>query len=139
MAGICGVAKDLVVYPGGQSQFSALLEVNASFDRVAQAISFAREHPDQPLTVEQLAQKANPSPRQFARIFPEETNCTPAKVVAQLRVEAARIRVEDNRSESLEEIARATGFNDLERMWRAFLARSTSPRRACVESQRWKK
>ena len=69
---------------------------------------FARDHFDEPLTVEQLAEKANPSPRQFARIFPEE-------------------------------IARATGFNDLERMRRAFLARSASPRRACVESQRWKK
>ena len=92
-----GVAKDLVVYhrrPGAQSQFSAPLEVNASSDRVAQAISFAREHLDEPLTVEQLAEKANPSPRQFARIFPEETGCTPAKVVAQTPVEAARIRLE---------------------------------------------
>lgn len=45
---------------------------------------------------------------------------TPAKVVEQLRVEAARGRIEES-AEPLEAIARSVGFSDPERMRRAFI------------------
>jgi transcriptional regulator GlxA family with amidase domain len=118
------VAQDMVVFhrrPGGQSQYSALLELDTTSERIAKVMSYAREHLDEDLSVEILAERANLSPRQFARVFREETGKTPAKAIEQLRVEAARVRVEDNRSESLEEIARSVGFEDPERMRRAFI------------------
>jgi transcriptional regulator GlxA family with amidase domain len=118
------VAQDLVVFyrrPGGQSQYSTLLQVSGRSERIDLALAYARENLAKPLTVEDLAEHAHLSPRQFARVFREETGVTPAKAIEQLRVEAARIRVEDNSSESLEEICQTTGFGDLERMRRAFV------------------
>lgn len=118
------VAQDLVVYqrrPGGQSQYSALLDIDTRSERIALALSYAREHLSEPLSVDDLAAQSSLSPRQFARVFAQETGLTPAKAIERLRVEAAAVRIEANRAESLQEIANATGFNDLERMRRAFL------------------
>lgn len=117
------VAQDLVVFhrrPGGQSQYSALLEKSNESDRISASLAYAREHLDRSLSVDDLAIHASLSPRQFARIFKKETGMTPAKAIEKLRVEAARIRVEANFSESLEEISNAIGFKDPERMRRAF-------------------
>ena len=117
------VARELVVYhrrPGGQSQFSSLLEMDPPSTRISQALVYAREHLHEELDVDRLAEVACLSRRQFDRAFAAETGQTPAKAVEKLRVETARLRVEEG-SESLEAIARATGFADPERMRRAFI------------------
>ena len=62
------------------------------------------------------------SPRQFSRAFREETGQSPAKAVEHLRVEAARVLMEQGRL-SMDVIAKETGFADRERMRRAFLRR----------------
>ncbi|MBC2605597.1 GlxA family transcriptional regulator [Pelagicoccus albus] len=118
------VAQDLVVFhrrPGGQSQYSALLEVDSQSERIGRALTYARENLQDDLSIESLAEHACLSPRQFARVFKSETGQTPAKAIEQLRVEAARIRVETFPSESMADIAEITGFRDLERMRRAFI------------------
>src|SRR5450830_17482 len=117
------VARELVVYhrrPGGQSQFSNLLEMDPPSGRIRQALSFARDHLHEALSAERLAEIACLSRRQFDRAFSAETGQTPAKAIEKLRAEAARPRVEAG-EESLENIARAVGFDDPERMRRAFL------------------
>ncbi|MBH2882765.1 GlxA family transcriptional regulator [Serratia ureilytica] len=117
------VARQLVVYhrrPGGQSQYSLLLALNPSSDRMRTALSYAREHLHLPLSVADLADAACLSERQFGRLFRAETGQTPAKVIEQLRVEAARGRIEES-AEPLEAIARSVGFSDPERMRRAFI------------------
>lgn len=117
------IARKLVVYhrrPGGQSQFSALLELEPRSDRVKRALTHARENLRNPLSVEELAEAASLSPRQFSRIFREETGQSPAKAVESLRLEAARIMLEDGRH-PIETVARDTGFADRDRMRRAFL------------------
>src|SRR4029079_16195755 len=53
-------AQKLVVYrrrPGGQSQFSALLKMKRRDGRFSALLGWMREHLDQPLTVEQLADR----------------------------------------------------------------------------------
>ena len=75
---------------GGQSQHSALLEIDAKSDRVQNALQFARRNLTEDLTVEQLAAAACLSPRQFSRVFRAETGLSPAKAIENLRVEAAR-------------------------------------------------
>lgn len=117
------VARELVVYhrrPGGQSQFSALQDMDGGSDRIRRALTYAREHLHQELSVDLLAEVACLSRRQFDRAFTSETGQTPAKAIEQLRAEAARIRIEDSH-DTLEQIARGTGFGDAERMRRAFL------------------
>jgi transcriptional regulator GlxA family with amidase domain len=116
-------ARQLVVYhrrPGGQSQFSALLDLAPQSDRIRMALHFARDHLHEPLPVERLAEAAHLSPRQFGRAFLAETGQTPAKAVERLRAEAARPRVEDS-AEPLESIARAVGFADPERLRQSFI------------------
>lgn len=119
------VARELVVFhrrPGGQSQFSALQEMDGMSgqggDRIRTALTFARENLHQELTVDILAEVACLSRRQFDRAFSAETGQTPAKAIEQMRAEAARIRIEES-NESLEHIARVTGFGDADRMRRA--------------------
>jgi transcriptional regulator GlxA family with amidase domain len=117
------VARKMVVYhrrAGGQSQFSALLELDPKSDRIQTALAYAKEHLRSVLSVEELAQAAHLSPRQFSRVFRAETGKSPANAVERLRVEAARLMMESGRH-SLDEIAGDTGFGDRERMRRAFL------------------
>ena len=117
------VAKKLVVYhrrAGGQSQFSALLELEPKSDRIQGALAYAKRNLHTPLLVEQLAEVANLSPRQFSRAFRAETGQSPAKAVENLRVEAARLMLEQSRH-PLDVVANETGFADRERMRRAFV------------------
>ncbi len=117
------VARKLVVYhrrAGGQSQFSALLELEPKSDRIQSALTYAKRNLDKPLTVRQLAGAAHLSPRQFSRAFRAETWQSPAKAVEHLRVEAARLMMEQSRH-PIDVIARQTGFAERDRMRRAFL------------------
>jgi transcriptional regulator GlxA family with amidase domain len=126
------VAQKLVVHQrraGGQSQHSALLEMDAKSDRIQGALAYARRHLRDPLTVEALAEAAHLSPRQFSRAFREETGQSPAKAVEHLRLEAARVMVEQSRH-TLEAVAIETGFADPERMRRAFLRSFGQPPQA---------
>ena len=116
------VARTLVMFQrrsGGQSQHSALLELDAKTDRIQRALAFAKENLSAPLSVEQLAEAAHLSPRQFSRAFRAETGQSPAKAVENLRVEAARLMMDQGRH-SIDVVARETGFADPERMRRAF-------------------
>ncbi len=89
-----------------------MFELDAKSDRVQDALAFARNNLRQPLTVEQLAEAARFSPRQFTRLFRTETGQSPARAIENLRLEAARYMLEP----PVEEIARETGFGDRERM-----------------------
>lgn len=116
------VAKMLVLHhrrAGGQSQHSALLELDAKSDRVQDSLVFARRNLHEALSVEQLAEAARLSPRQFSRVFRVETGQSPAKAIENLRLEAARLALEQGRR-PIEAIAKETGFGDRERMRRAF-------------------
>jgi transcriptional regulator GlxA family with amidase domain len=116
-------ARQLVLYhrrSGGQSQFSSLLELKAPSGRFGPLLTWAREHLDAPLTVEDLAEQAGMSSRHFARAFIAETGTTPSKAVERLRIEVARQRVQSS-SEAIERVAELTGFGDPERMRRAFI------------------
>jgi transcriptional regulator GlxA family with amidase domain len=106
--------------PVGQSQFSALLELEPKSDRIQSALAYAKRNLDKKLTVGQLAEAAHLSPRQFSRAFRAETRQSPAKAVENLRVEAARLMMEQSRH-PIDVVAQQTGFGDRARMRRAFL------------------
>jgi transcriptional regulator GlxA family with amidase domain len=116
-------AQHLVVHtrrPGGQSQFSGLLELGGHSGRFEALVAWVKGNLDLPLTIEQMAEQVAMSPRNFSRAFVREVGTTPAKAVEQLRLEAARDAVEAGFG-SFDEIARRVGFGDPGRMRRAFL------------------
>jgi transcriptional regulator GlxA family with amidase domain len=131
-------AQLLVVYhrrPGGQSQFSALLELGRADGRFGTLLAWARERLDEPLPVERLADRAAMSPRNFSRAFKTETGMTPAKAIEHLRLEAARVEVEDG-SHPIDRVATLTGFGDMERMRRAFIRAFGQPPQAIRRASR---
>lgn len=131
-------AQQLVVHhrrPGGQSQFSALLEAGGVNGRFADLMDWARDRLAEPLGVERLADRAAMSPRHFARAFRRETGVTPAKAVERLRLEAARLRVESS-GEPIDRVAETVGFGDPERMRRAFLRAFGQPPQALRRAAR---
>jgi transcriptional regulator GlxA family with amidase domain len=126
------IARALVMYhrrAGGQSQFSTLLDIAPKSDRIQRALSHAKRHLRNPLSVDELAAAAALSPRQFSRLFHAETGRTPAKAVEHLRLEAARLMMEEGHH-PIEVIALETGFADRERMRRAFLRAFGQPPQA---------
>jgi transcriptional regulator GlxA family with amidase domain len=132
------VAQHLVVYhrrPGGQSQFSALLEADRPGSRFSPLLTWARERLGENLPVDRLAERAAMSPRHFARAFTAETGMTPAKAIERLRLEASRERVEAG-LEPIELVAAGTGFGDPERMRRAFIRAFGQPPQALRRAAR---
>ena len=126
------VAKGLVMHhrrAGGQSQHSALLELDAKADRVQTALAYAKRNLHLPLGNEDLARAASLSPRQFTRVFRSATGVSPAKAVEALRLEEARLLLEQSRL-PIEVVARKAGFGDGERMRRAFVRAFGEPPRA---------
>lgn len=118
-------AQALVTYmvrPGGQSQFSPVLERqklerSAKFRKLHQWIA---ENLERDLRVERLAERENMSTRNFHRLYSLTTGITPAKAVETFRMEAARELLETT-SLAIKSIADLCGFGDEERMRRAFL------------------
>lgn len=123
------VARKMVVYhrrTGGQSQFSAMLELESKSDRIRNALDYAKRNLRKTLSVGELAEVANLSSRQFSRAFRAETGQSPAKAIESLRVEAAKSLVEASRH-AIDAVARETGFADPERMRRAFIRKFGHP------------
>ncbi|MVW84935.1 GlxA family transcriptional regulator [Pseudomonas sp. PB101] len=117
------VAHKLVMHQhrsGGQSQHSEMLGLAPKSDRIQSALNYARQNLNRPLGVEELADVAHLSPRQFTRVFTAETGHPPAKAIEGLRLEAARLMIEQSRF-SLDVIASESGFRDRRHMREAFI------------------
>ncbi len=117
------VAHNLVMHQrrsGGQSQHSEMLDLSPKSDRIQNVLNYVRQNLTRPLSVEELAETAHLSPRQFTRVFTAETGQSPAKAIEGLRLEAARLMIEQSRH-SLEMIARETGFRDRRHMREVFM------------------
>jgi transcriptional regulator GlxA family with amidase domain len=118
------IARHLVVFlrrPGNQAQFSAQLAGQlASREPLRDVQRWIAEHPAADLSVEALASQASLSPRQFARAFAAEVGMPPGRYVDQVRLEAARRRLEDT-ADGVEQTARSCGYGTPEAMRRAFV------------------
>lgn len=117
------VAHRLVMHhrrSGGQTQHSEMLALSPRSDRIQSALEYARKNLSRTLTVEDLASAVHLSPRQFSRLFREETGKSPAKAIEGLRLEAARLMIEQSRL-SMDAIAREAGFRDRRHMREVFV------------------
>lgn len=109
------VAKVLLVATkrqGGQSQFSPLLADVAKEDSpIARAQQYVLEHIKDALSVETLAEKADMSLRNFARVFNREVGLTPMAYVHGARLDHARMLLETT-DLPLKTVAYHSGFRD---------------------------
>lgn len=120
------VARELVMFlkrPGGQTQFSAHLALQtAERSVIRDSQTWILENLDQELTVEQLAAHTGMSTRNFARMFKQETQTTPADYVESARIDAARRLLEDT-GNPLKRVADWCGFGGPNALRRTFLRR----------------
>ncbi|EOL9071466.1 GlxA family transcriptional regulator [Cronobacter turicensis] len=117
------VAHRLVMHhrrSGGQTQHSEMLALSPRSDRIQSALEYTRKNLSRALTVDELADVVHLSPRQFSRLFREETGKSPAKAIEGLRLEAARLMIEQSRL-SMDAIAREAGFRDRRHMREVFV------------------
>lgn len=117
-------ARLMVVFPrrpGGQSQFSAYIDVRGAKKRpeIEQLHTWILGHPGEDLSIQALADRLGMSPRNFARIFRSEFGETPAQFVERARADAARCKLEQS-TLHIDTIAEQCGFGNAERMRRTF-------------------
>ena len=120
------VARRMVLFlrrPGGQSQFSSQLAAQAAEHHpIRELVAWIVENLNGDLSVPRLARRAGMSERNFGRIFQKQIGLTPARYVAQQRVETARRMLEETH-EKIETIAVSAGFGDGEALRRALQSR----------------
>jgi transcriptional regulator GlxA family with amidase domain len=117
------VARWLVVYlkrPGGQSQFSALVEADPPPQSALRPATDAiAADPRADHSVKKLATRASLSTRQLTRLFQSELGMTPARYVELVRIDFARAALEAGRT--VAETARMAGFGSTETLRRVFI------------------
>lgn len=120
-----GVARELVLFlkrPGGQSQFSDYLAAQFSEDAGLRELQlWMLGHLEQDLSVPRLAERIAMSERSFARHFADGVGLAPGHYVRQIRVTAARRKLEQT-DLTLQQVARRCGFGTPESLRRSFIA-----------------
>lgn len=116
------VARRLVVPPhraGGQAQFVATPVQVTGDHLLAGLLAWAQQRLDQPLTITDMARRANMSPRNLARRFRAVTGQTPLQWLLTQRVRRAQELLECS-DENTETIATATGLGTATTLRRQF-------------------
>jgi transcriptional regulator GlxA family with amidase domain len=120
------VARNLVLFmrrPGGQSQYSAGLNVQAAATpTLRKLIADLGADPTGDLSLPRLAERAGMSERTFSRVFHKETGTTPAAFVEMARVDRAKALLETS-DWPLARVADRSGFTSLDALHRAFQKR----------------
>src|SRR5579862_8519032 len=122
-----GIARRMVVPPhrdGGQAQYVVQPVAPSCDGSLRDLLEWLRAHLDQPLSVRQLATRANMSERTFARRFVQDTGTTPQRWLIGQRILLAQQLLEET-DETVDAIADHTGFGNATalrhhfRLWRA--------------------
>ncbi|WP_344218650.1 helix-turn-helix domain-containing protein [Kribbella sancticallisti] len=116
------VARRLVVPPhraGGQAQFVSTPMKVSGDHMLAGLLAWTQERLDQPLTVTDLAKRANLSPRQLNRQFRSVTGQAPLQWLLVQRVRRAQQLLEAT-DDSIEGVAVATGMGTATTLRRQF-------------------
>jgi transcriptional regulator GlxA family with amidase domain len=125
-----GIARRMVVPPhrdGGQAQYVDQPIAPSCDGTLRDLLEWLRAHLDQPLTVRQLALRANMSERTFARRFVQDTGTTPQRWLIGQRILLAQQLLEES-DETVDAIADRTGFGNATALRHHFRAwRGTTP------------
>ncbi len=116
------VARRLVMAPhrpGGQAQFVATPVPATGHHLLADLLAWAQQRLDQPLTVTDLARRANTSPRHLGRQFRSVTGQSPLQWLLTQRVRRAQELLEAT-DQSIAAVALATGMGTATTLRRQF-------------------
>ena len=117
------VAQAMVLFvnrPGDQAQFGIELATRLpDTSVVARVQQYVQENIRKNLTIEQLAEIANMSPRNFSRVFKTETGVPPGKYIERFRLEVARQVILESRT-PISEVAKRCGYQSADTMRNAF-------------------
>jgi transcriptional regulator GlxA family with amidase domain len=120
------VARYMVMYlkrPGGQSQYSVPLAAQAAAQSpIARAQDWILNHPEETLNLRALARHVAMSPRNFSRVFRQETGLSPAVYIEQVRLDTAR-RLLEATSVALDQVAKQSGLGTADSARRTFQRR----------------
>ncbi|MEX0322608.1 MAG: helix-turn-helix domain-containing protein [Puniceicoccaceae bacterium] len=101
---------------------------NRQVNRMESVLTYIHHHSSTDIQMEQLAQIAAMSPTAFHRFFKQSLGCTPGSYLMDLRLSNVAHRLLES-SDSVSEIAFASGFNNLSNFNRQFRRRfDCSPR-----------
>lgn len=104
---------------GGQAQYAALLTAQyAATDRLVPLIQAITDSPGRDWSLEQMADFAAMTPRTLSRQFQRDLRQPPARFVERVRTDWAGNALAGGARP--QQVARAAGFGDLQRMDRAF-------------------
>jgi transcriptional regulator GlxA family with amidase domain len=125
-----GIARRMVVPPhrdGGQAQYVVQPIAPSCDGSLRDLLEWLRAHLDQPVTVRQLAARANMSERTFARRFVADTGTTPQRWLIGQRILLAQQLLEET-DETMDAIADHAGFGNATALRHHFRAwRGTTP------------
>jgi len=125
-----GIARRMVVPPhrdGGQAQYVDQPVAPSCDGTLRDLLEWLRAHLDQPLSVRQLAARANMSERTFARRFVADTGTTPRRWLTGQRILLAQQLLEET-DETVDTIADRAGFGNATALRHHFRARrGTTP------------
>jgi len=125
-----GIARRMVVPPhrdGGQAQYVDQPVAPSCDGTLRELLEWLRAHLDQPLTVRQLAVRANMSERTFARRFVQDTGTTPQRWLIGQRILLAQQLLEES-DETVDAIAERAGFGNATALRHHFRSwRGTTP------------
>jgi AraC-like DNA-binding protein len=108
-----------------REQFTRMVRIAArqsSAIPITAALTFARTHYAEPLTVDDLARQVALSSSAFSRLFREVTGRTPYQFLKEYRLDRARELLLDGRS-SVAEVSRHVGYANVSHFIREFRAR----------------
>ena len=117
-------SREMVAFyhrPGGQNQFSSTDNIiTAKTDALVHAQQWIQNNLSNPIEVSVLAEQAAMSVRNFSRKFTHEVGMPPSKYIAQVRLNKARLLLEDT-THSISRIADQCGYRNSEILRRLFI------------------
>lgn len=117
-------SREMVAFyhrPGGQNQFASERGVSSAKSKsIIKVQVWIDNHLDNSLHVTHLAEMAAMSIRNFSRKFAEETGLPPSRYIATVRLNKARIMLEES-TNSITQVARLCGYQNGEILRRLFI------------------
>ncbi|WP_218025980.1 AraC family transcriptional regulator [Nocardia miyunensis] len=114
-----------------REQYSRLLKIagkQSAMNPISAALTFARDHFAEPLTVNDLAEQVALSPSAFSALFREVTGRSPYQFLKELRLDRARALLIDGHT-TVAEVSRRVGYTSVSHFIKEFRNRfGTTPR-----------